>query len=287
MEQLADNVARYLIPVPVPVFLVCSAVLGGLSIPFLLHATKDRSESSLELREGALGFALFCSVIAFLLWLLVAAVRFSRLPADEQEGEQMFWLAAYGVAYGGCIFAMASFVIVFANLVYRLFGPRHSPPAGPTAEELTERERLRREAEQRRQEEDARRERLVRQAAQRRQEARSQCELLFNLHSADIANRFTRKMFDDYMAKYMSDAEDADTVERRGVQLRDIIEQCSEQTTGCAKPGTIDQLATWFLDEKKRIETLPLDEELKEEHLAHLNIRYSELSQQILEKIRP
>ncbi|HUY89224.1 MAG TPA: hypothetical protein VMV10_10855 [Pirellulales bacterium] len=139
---------------------------------------------------------------------------------------------------------------------------------------------------------DAEQERIAEQQRRRdadqrrRSETRSQCELLFNLHSADIANRFTRKMFDDYMAKYMSDAEDADTVERRGRELSDLIQRHRQQATG-EVPTSLTELAAWFLEEKTRIEGLPLDEEFEEEHLAHLNIRYSELSQGILEKIKP
>ena len=290
MDTLAPTVAKFLIPVPLPVFLIFSIVLGGMAVPFLLHVTKDRSAASLELREGALGFALFISVIAFMLWLLVAAVQFSRLPEDNQDGGEMVGAALFGLVYGACVFGLCSFVAVFGNLVYRLVRPAPAPQTGPTPEELArraEQDRLRNEEERRRREEETRRHDFQQQSLRRRQEARSQCELLFNLHQADIAKRFTRKMFDDYMTKYMADTEDADIVERRGRELREIIEKSLEQTGGRAKPTSIDQLATWFLDEKKRIESLPIDEELKEDHLAHLNIRYAELSQQILEQIRP
>jgi hypothetical protein len=221
VEELAALVARFLIPVPVPVFFVFSAVLGGLSVPFLLRVTKDQSESSLDLREGTLGFSLLIGILAFLLWLLVGAIAFSRVPADRQDGADMFWLAVCGVLYGACIFGLCSFVVTFGNLVYRLFRSPPPPPAGPTPEELAaaaERERLRQTEESRRREEELRRKARLEQAVHRRKEARSQCELLFNLHKADITKRFTRKMLDDYMARYMTDAEEADVDTEREIR---------------------------------------------------------------------
>ena len=122
---------------------------------------------------------------------------------------------------------------------------------------------------------------------QRRKDARARCELLFNLYIPDMAGRFNRAMFDSFMNAYMSDAEPPDVVERRTEELCGIMEKHREAVKGSAKPASIDQLATWFLDEKKRIELLPLDDDIKDEHLAHLNIRYSELSQEILEKMKP
>lgn len=130
--------------------------------------------------------------------------------------------------------------------------------------------------------------RLIEQnEAARRREARSQCELLFNLHEADINRRFNRQMLNDYMSRYMGDSEPSDVVERRAKELRALIEKHREAVGLGDRPKSIDQLARWFLEEKGRIEALPLDEDLREEHLAMLQIRYAELSQEILETARP
>lgn len=122
---------------------------------------------------------------------------------------------------------------------------------------------------------------------QRRTDARSQCELFYNMHAADIHDRFPRESFDRYMQKYMSDAESPDVIERRAIELQGVIEKHCEVKGLSEKPQSIDQLAQWFIDEKGRIESLPLDERMRATHMAHLNMRYAELSQEILEKIRP
>lgn len=145
----------------------------------------------------------------------------------------------------------------------------------------------REEAERRKQEEDLRRQRQQKSASERRQEARSQCELVFNLHKIDIKSRFSRAMFDDYIKKFMSDVEEPETVERRGRELRDLLQKHYEQVGGRTQPTTVEQLANWFLNEKSRIASLPLEDELREEHLIQLQMRYSELSQSILENIHP
>lgn len=126
-----------------------------------------------------------------------------------------------------------------------------------------------------------------RNAQQRRVDARASCELLYNLHEADIRDRFNREALDRYMQKYMSDEETAETVERRGEELQGLIEKHCEVKGIVDDPQSIDDLAQWFIDEKNRIELLPLDERMRASHLAHLNMRYAELSQEILEKVRP
>lgn len=118
-------------------------------------------------------------------------------------------------------------------------------------------------------------------------QACARCELQFNLHRADIQPRFTRKMLDDFMRKYMHDGQPVETVEKRADELCALMERHREILKGRAQPMTLDELAKWFLDEKQRIEALQLDEELKDDHLAHLHIRYAELSQEILEKLNP
>jgi hypothetical protein len=124
-------------------------------------------------------------------------------------------------------------------------------------------------------------------AALRRKEALSRCELHFHLYQADIATRFTRAMFDDYMRKFMTDSDDIDTVERRGRELQAIIEKHYEQAGGTVKPRTFEELSVWFSDQKRRIENAPMAEEQQQMLIAMLEIRYADLSQQILEHMQP
>src|SRR5205823_5313242 len=73
-------------------------------------------------------------------------------------------------------------------------------------------DRRRRETELRHQELETARRDAAAHAQVRRQEARSQSELFFSLHRADIADRFSRKMLVDYMQRYMPDSEPPDVV---------------------------------------------------------------------------
>ena len=141
--------------------------------------------------------------------------------------------------------------------------------------------------EEQRRKEAAARQLQMEQDSARRREARARCELLYSLHKFDIQDRFKRASLDEYMQKYMNDNEPPEAVERRAVELKAVIEKHCELKGISEKPQSIDQLALWFIDEKTRIEALPLDETMRATHIAHLNMRYAELSQEILESIRP
>src|SRR5207302_387592 len=110
--------------------------------------------------------------------------------------------------------------------------------------------------------EDARRQATEQQ---RRIEARAQCELLYSLHAGDIADRYPKPRLNSFMQTYMNDSQPADVVERRGKELRGIIEQHLIAARPPTKCHTIQELADWFLAEKQRIASLPLEDELKDE----------------------
>jgi hypothetical protein len=121
----------------------------------------------------------------------------------------------------------------------------------------------------------------------RRVEARARCELLYNRHAPEIARRFPRKSMERFIQTYMSDADPAEHVEQRGRELENIIEQHRNCVKPEKRPRTIQDLAEWYLGEKNRIDALPLDEELKQEHAAALDMRYAELTQELLQRIEP
>jgi hypothetical protein len=122
---------------------------------------------------------------------------------------------------------------------------------------------------------------------QRRIEARAQCELLYNQHFAEIKKRFSKKALDEFMQEYMADSQPAEIVERRSRELQRIIEEHRVAVKPIRKFHTIQELAEWFVKEQKRIQTLPIDDELREEHLVQLNMRYAELTQDMLQKMEP
>lgn len=121
----------------------------------------------------------------------------------------------------------------------------------------------------------------------RRTEARARCELAYSLHASDISERFPKSMFDAFLQTYMNDSHDAEDVERRGRELQAIIEQHRSKAKPERKPRTIQDLAEWYLREKHRIDSLPLDDELKQEHMAALDMRYAELTQEVLQSMEP
>lgn len=74
----------------------------------------------------------------------------------------------------------------------------------------------------------------------RKEQARADCELLFNLHAADIIHRFTKPMLDEFMSKYMNDKHLVDDVERRGRELQRIIEQHREEVERQLRPRALE-----------------------------------------------
>lgn len=123
--------------------------------------------------------------------------------------------------------------------------------------------------------------------AHRRLRACAACDLFFNLHRVELASRFSKSDLEEFMKKYMDDAQPAEVVEMYAVQLREMMEQHLELAGTAKVPATIEQLAKWYITEKERISGLEIDEELKESHLIQLDMRYTELSQSILESITP
>jgi hypothetical protein len=136
--------------------------------------------------------------------------------------------------------------------------------------------------------EEQRRAAAAQAADQRRRiEARASCELAYSLHASEIGKRFPKSMFDSFIQTYMSDADHPDDVERRGKELQRIIDQHRQRVKPEKQPRTIQELAEWYLREKGRIDALPLDRELKQEHAAALDMRYAELTQELLQRIEP
>jgi hypothetical protein len=152
------------------------------------------------------------------------------------------------------------------------------------------RRQAQREWEQRSARDNEARLRQQRQAAEdgrRRADARVRSELLYNRYAPEIARRFPRKNMERFMQTYMSDADPPESVEQRGRELENIIEQHRNCVKPDKPPKTIQDLAEWYLREKGRIDALPLDDELKQEHAAALDMRYAELTQELLQRIEP
>ena len=105
------------------------------------------------------------------------------------------------------------------------------------------------------------------------------------LHAPEIKTRFTREMFDAFVARHLHDGRAPDDVERRAAELCEIIRTHLEKTGKTSK--SLVELAEWFLHERKQIENTNLSQRDKESLITQLEARYVELQDQYLRRAQP
>jgi hypothetical protein len=147
-------------------------------------------------------------------------------------------------------------------------------------------ERAAPERERQRQEEE-RRKAAAAQDARRRRDARAACELAYSRCAVEIGDRFSRQELERFMGTYMGDDHAAEDVERRGEELCKVMADYRQPDKPEKKKRTMQDLAEWYLREKQAIESLPLEEFVRLEHVAALDMRYAELTQELLQRIEP
>lgn len=146
-----------------------------------------------------------------------------------------------------------------------------------------ERDRQQRIAdEQRRQAEAARVE-----AQHTRQDIRYACELFYSVHAPEIGDRFSRRDLDDFIQRYMGEDQPVDVVRRRTNQLIETIRRHIEAVDPPEEIATMEDLTVWYSQQKTKLEDLDIDVTFKEDYLIQLNERFAELSQRLLEAIKP
>jgi hypothetical protein len=120
--------------------------------------------------------------------------------------------------------------------------------------------------------------RATREAAdrQRRDNARSACEIFYSLHAPDIADRFPRVLFEDYLKRYLGDDRPPEFVEEHARRLREVIEQHLQKKRG----GSADVAALYaaYQEQCRKLDQADLDEEVKGTARAAL---YAELQQKL------
>lgn len=120
----------------------------------------------------------------------------------------------------------------------------------------------------------------------RRNDARAVCERQWAIRAPHISTKFTRTDFDRFVRAFMTDGHSAEEVESRARQLLEIIDahfQACEATKPPRRFEGIEDVTTWFIEQQARIQSLPLDEQMLDEHLARLNVTYAELCERMLE----
>ena len=260
---------------------IASALAGSAFIPFVLVVkwiTRiRRKDIPSETLEPVYVLVVLAPVVSF--FALRAIFHFSGL--DLAMSHALTTTLSLLIAFGAVI-VVHSFIAVHDESLTEAETQRQRAHE----QRVLQQQQTDRAAEQ--QKANAAQQHLLQQsAATRRKEARFQCEMHFSLYQTDIAQRFNHAMFDSYMQKYMGDMDDAETVERRGQELRTIIDKHYEQVGGKAMPTTIEELTAWFLEQKTRIERAPMEARQKQTLLALLTHRYSDLSQQMLEEMKP
>jgi len=121
----------------------------------------------------------------------------------------------------------------------------------------------------------------------RREAARAACEIHFSIYGPDIAERFTRDDMDRFFSVYMNESQYPDDVEHRGKELQRVIDEHWRSAKPQPKQLSLAALSEWYLEQKQRVEALPLSDEEKQTFLWRFSERYAELSQSLLESARP
>lgn len=121
-------------------------------------------------------------------------------------------------------------------------------------------------------------------AQRRREDIRAQCELIFTTFAPEVGSRFPREMFEHFVRTYMGDNRSPDEVEQRAHQLEGILHEHRAAIKPAPRFRNLEELATWYMTETGRIESLPVDELFKEQQLVQLNSMYADLTQSVLEQ---
>ena len=276
-----------------------------LTLAFLIGLLAFVGRKMIESRPDLIPWGLRCAACVLILYSGYTLFHSSHYDASGLVGIFVRGLLAAGLTLGTAWIFLAA-IGFFHRLGSRAFASVHFQSEKlRTASRRRQRERLERnqrakaqaewdrtapERELARREAEANRqatETTQAESKRRREDARAACELFYSQHAPEIAHRFPRTMLVEFMRTYMTDAHVAADVERRGRELQQIIESHLRMIVPEEKPRTISELSIWYLDQKRHIEVLPLEEELKHEHLIALDIRYSELTQDLLQKMEP
>lgn len=242
---------------------------------------------------------------ALLLYCVYACLTFAPATADA-----FLWITIRGLAAAGLVLGPVWIALTVTKFGYthtvvvlleklqtwrHLAGMRAKERADRRAAEerrqreqqqyqlsATEREGLRQEAEARAKAEA--------EAKKRKEDLRLQCQFFFNLHEADIGNRFKREFFDDYLARYLGNDRPLEEAEERANHLLDQLRQALE--TANPKPvvnrfDTLEGIDEWFHAERAKVEAMPDDPTGRQKQTARalLMAQRAQLIQRYFERI--
>lgn len=232
---------------------------------------------------------------AFVAYSLYGALTFHPATAKEWIGIAVRGLFASGLALGVSWIALAAVAFLYGYSIAAPITKVRNAVAASKWRRHAELERQRREEQDRRRQweeadraaRERERERMKAQGQQRRADARAKAYRTFTLYAPKLHDRFTQEMRDEYVAQFMGDEHPPEGVERRGEELVEILQKHLDEVEPPTKARTLEDLTKWYQEQKERIESLPVEERVKRRHIAGLNTRYAELSEQLMENLQP
>lgn len=143
--------------------------------------------------------------------------------------------------------------------------------ADAAARRRTERERRREQERYERAAPERERQERERAGAQRRRaEARAECEVYFSLHAPEIAGRFPKAEFAEFMTRHLGDEHSPEYVERRAEQLLALMRKHLERVKSPIELKSLDEILAAFDDRIRRVRESALHEKDKEVILVDL-----------------
>lgn len=112
-----------------------------------------------------------------------------------------------------------------------------------------------------------------REAQRRREKARLQLELIYMQAMPLIKEWLPREMYDDFVQRHLSDQIPPSDVEENARQLQTVLQQYVEQVQQ-QEFSSIEDLTRWLLAEQQRIQSMGLDQPLKQSQILDLHQRY-------------
>jgi hypothetical protein len=272
---------------------VCS---GGIVAAVILSVGFKLTERRPDVRNKAVTFGFVAFLAIFILILRQDADATEYAASAIQAG-----VAAAGVTGVACIafpllrFLFNVFVDAPRKRLAKMAGERHEETARRNAKRESDVRARQAEDERKRADEEYARtapdRALKEQAAlddqSRRERARSSCELTYRLYGPEIRDRFTKKMLDEYIAKYMNDRVSAQEVEDQARRVIDMMQHHKEHITPSQNFKTLEDVARWYSDQKEQIEQSVDDDDLKQTLLGELRERYTDLSMAFLHRAQP
>ena len=239
------------------------------------------------------------ALAAFFLFVFVLAGEWKPSTADEWVKLLLRSLLFAGIVLGTAWTVLPVIVSVYDHTFGAVFKTMDdwSRAARHRAEERkAERDRRRRDAEWER--DRPRREREAHEAAlraeaearvkgtaqKRREDARAECDALFSFAAPEIATRFSKQDFAEFVSKYMTDTFSPEVVEERGEQLKGIIRHHWERIEPPRQ--SLKELSEWFEQRMSELQSVP-DERLRKTLIVQLKVRYSDLTSTMLSEMSP